>query len=132
MRREKLLSHEDAAISALTVSGSTLIYYHDRRSGIRELNIFGAPNSPGQKVTLNPSIVATADSQPHMSIGSLVGASPDGSQKIHVLHSALPGSEGEGTMDVAIMDRKRDIKDKAWPPSLQADMNIRLPTRPNA
>ncbi|KAI9783143.1 MAG: hypothetical protein M1816_001594 [Peltula sp. TS41687] len=130
MKKEKLLSHDDTAISALTVSGSALVYHHDRRSGIRELDIFGAPNSPGQKVTLNPSTVATADSQRYMSVGALVGASPDGSQKIHVLHSALPGSEGQGTTDLVIMDRTRDIKEKSWPTSLRADMNVRLPTHP--
>ena len=128
--KEHVLPRDDAAISALNVAGSTLVYFLYQRAGIRELNITGVADSSQQAITLNPSTIATADSQAVLSIGSIAGASPDGSQKVHVFHSALPGSETEGASVSAIVDSQRNVSDSSWPSNLLADPKMRLPLGP--
>lgn len=131
------MASDESTIVATSVAGSTLVYFEEVRSGIRELNITGSPDTAAggqpQTATLNPSVIATADSHPPLSIGSVAvsGASVDGVVQplVHVFYTDHPGSPDQGTTISSIAYMTRDISDAStsWPVSMTTDTQARLP-----
>lgn len=125
--KSDVFTRDDAAISALSVSGSTLVYCLSQRTGIRELNITGTPGSDDERVEVNPSTVATADTQPLMSLGSVVGSTPEGGPQVYVFRSAWLGADAVWERIPSIVERTRDLAEETWPLSLELERLARLP-----
>lgn len=127
--KEKALASDDGAITAVAVAGSTLVYFNKGRSGLRELNITGAPDASGApSVELNPSAIATADAdQAMLSVGVAISTSTEGDQRLNVFYSDRVGVEAEGATASIIRHTTRSVSDQRWPTVDTTDEEFRVP-----
>ncbi len=134
-----ILARDDSHLSAITVGSSTLVYYADARSGVRELNITGSAGA-AQTITFNPSTIASVDADRPLSIGSVTGLTPpvsssspsssDGDSEIQQQQQQQQQAEvrifftryrGIDTNDnaVPVLDTlTRPVSTPSWPPAI--------------
>ena len=113
----------------MAVAGSTLVYFNEARSGLRELNITGALDASGApSVELNPSTIATAGAdQAMLSVGVAISTSTEGDQRLHVFYSDRLGVAAEDATAPIIGHTTRSVSDQRWPTVDTTDEEFRIP-----
>ncbi|MCJ1364163.1 hypothetical protein MMC16_003272 [Acarospora aff. strigata] len=129
----KLLVKNDADIAALTIDGSTLVYYYSDRGtpGINELNITGLPARTvrnGTNVVAEPALLSDDGSlSVYTPLTAALARTPGGVPAIHVFYADITVSTDSGY--TRLSDVSRLVDNVTWPASQygRSEGQIQLP-----